>query len=183
MPEWGWGGHPVVRKLLPVLILPGLMVTDYLERPSQGEVAMSLDGLSIRRTDEGHFVLVHIDKTQKLETEKHRSVDLDEVVDRLLDGHGKNNTQSRLSQDYGPVLESMKYLVQKHAEIDQEDFPVNWTDPLELYGCIREELIGFGVNLNQESMKVANLVFYKGPEWVWKNRLRLVAEKVFVRES
>jgi len=143
---------------------------------------MSFDGLSIRRTDEGHFVLVHIDKAQKLETEKHRSVDLDEVVDRLLDGHGKSNTQRRLSPDYGPVLESMRYLVQKYTQIDDEDFPVNWTDPLELYGCIREELIGYEVNLDHERRKIANLVFYKGPEWVWKNRLRLVAEKVSVSE-
>ena len=143
---------------------------------------MSFDGLSIRRTDEGHFILVHIDKAQKLEKEKHRSVDLNEVVDRLLDGHGKSNTQRRLSPDYGPVLESMRYLVQKYTQIDDEDFPVNWTDPLELYGCIREELIGSEVNMDHERREIANLVFYKGPEWVWKNRLRLVAEKVSVSE-
>jgi hypothetical protein len=143
---------------------------------------MSLDGLSIRRTYEGQFVLIHIDKTQKFETEKHRSVDLDEVVDRLLDGHGKNNTQRRLSRDYRPVLEIIRYLVQEYPAIDDEDFPVNWTDPLELYGCIREELIGSEVNPDHERREIANLVFYKGPEWVWKNRLRLVAEKVFVSE-
>lgn len=124
---------------------------------------MSLDGLSIRRTDEGQFVLIHIDKTQKLETEKHRSIDLDEVVDRLLDRHGKNNTQRRLSQDYRPVLEIIRYIVQEYPTIDDEDFPVNFTDPLELYGCIREKLIGSEINPDHGRREIANLVFTKVP--------------------
>jgi hypothetical protein len=62
---------------------------------------MSINDLSIRRTDEGHFALVHI---EKIETERHRSVDLDEIVDRLLEGHEKSSGKGELSRDYGPVL-------------------------------------------------------------------------------
>jgi hypothetical protein len=32
--------------------------------------------------------------------------------------------------------------------------------------------------MDGERKKLAGLIFDSGPEWVWKNRLRLVAEKV-----
>jgi len=140
---------------------------------------MSINDLSSRRTDEGHFALVHIDKIQKIETERHRSVDLDEIVDRLLEGHEKSSGKGELSRDYGPVLEVIRNLFKKYPCQIDEDFPTRWTDTMELYGRLREELIRLGVNLDQERREVADLVFYKGPEWVWKNRLRLVAERVF----
>jgi len=55
--------------------------------------------------------LVHIDKAQKLRR-KAPFCNLDEVVDRFLDGHEKTTHREALP-DYGPILESMRYLVQK----------------------------------------------------------------------
>lgn len=144
---------------------------------------MSINDLSIRRTHEGHFVLVHLDKIQKTEMEKHRSADLEEVVDRLLDGHEKSSIKRGGSRDYGPVMEIIRNLFQKYPYQTVEGFPTRWTDTLELYGCLREELARYNVNPDQERKEVASLVFYKGPEWVWKNRLRLVAERVFSLSS
>jgi hypothetical protein len=75
---------------------------------------MGINDLNIRKTDEGHFVLVHIDKIQKIETEKHRSADLDEIIDRLLDGHELSSNTGEPSRDYGPVLEVIRNLFEKY---------------------------------------------------------------------
>ena len=139
---------------------------------------MAMNDLSIRKTDEGHFVLVHIDKTRKVESERHRSSDLDEIVERLLDGHKKSGIRGKPSRDYGPLMKAMRDLCEKFPQQDHESFPSHWTDPLELYGCISEELTRHDANLEHERRELSDLVFERGPEWVWKNRVRLVAEKV-----
>jgi hypothetical protein len=140
---------------------------------------MNFDGLSIRRTSEGQFVLVHMDNVQKVETEKHRSTDLEEIVDRLIEGHEINHAKDNSILDYGPILAIINSLSQRYPNLDDERFPENWTEPLDLYGCICEELIRYDVDLAQERRRLAGLVFDKGPEWVWKNRVRLTAERVY----
>ena len=144
---------------------------------------MAMKDLSIRKTDEGHFVIVQIDRVKKQEIEKHRSRNLEEVVERFFDRNELSVTNGEPIRDYAPVLEIIKSLPQKYPSLYDEGIPANWTDPLELYGCIGEELIRFEANLDQERREVADLVFYNGPEWVWKNRYRLVAERVFFLSS
>lgn len=138
---------------------------------------MSTNHLRIRRTDEGHFTLVRMDKAQKKVTEKHCSGNLDEVIERLLDQHEKTRQQARSSRDYGPVLAAIRDLSQDYPSLNREDFPADWTDPLELYGCLVRELARVQIDPDAERRRLARLIFDCGPEWVWKTRLRLVAER------
>jgi hypothetical protein len=142
------------------------------------EPAVSINHLRIRRTGEGHFTLVQMDSTQKRVTEKHCSGDLEEVMERLLDRHQETNAQSKRARDYGPVLEIIKNLPRRYPCMDHEDLPDDWTDPLDLYGCLVQELSRLQIDMDSERKKLAGLIFDSGPEWVWKNRLRLVAERV-----
>jgi len=59
---------------------------------------------------------------------------------------------------------------------------VGWTDPLDLYGVYQCELIDPGLDLDKEISDLQGLVDVKGPEWVWKNRQRLVAERILIRD-
>jgi hypothetical protein len=43
-------------------------------------------------------------------------------------------------------------------------------------------LDGPGTDLDQERADLNGLLDKKGPEWVWENRQRLVAERVFIRD-
>jgi len=139
---------------------------------------VSTNHLRIRRTDEGHFTLVRMDKAQKKITEKHCSGNLDEVIERLLDQHERTRRQARSARDYGPVLENIRNLSRDYPCLSHEDFPADWTDPLELYGCLARELARVQIDTDAERRRLARLIFDCGPEWVWRNRLRLVAERV-----
>jgi len=134
--------------------------------------------LSIRKTGAGHFTLVKMDKAQNRVTEKHCSGNLEEVIERLLDQHEKTRVQAKCARDYGPVLEIIKTLSRGYPCLNHEDFPADWTDPLELYGCLVRELSRVQIDMDAERRKLARLIFDSGPEWVWKNRLRLAAERV-----
>ncbi len=139
---------------------------------------MSIHHLGIRKTDKGHFTLVQLDKTQKRVTEKHCSGELEEVIDRLLDRREKTSAPEQRARDYGPVLEIIKKLARTYPCLNDEDFPANWSDSLDLYGCLIHELVRLRIDMDSERRKLAGLIFDSGPEWVWKNRLRLVAERV-----
>jgi hypothetical protein len=139
---------------------------------------VSINHLRIHKTDKGRFALVQLDKAQKRVAERHGSGDLEEMIDQLLDRHEKNSAQGKRARDYAPVLESIKNLSRDYPCVNDEDFPANWTDSLDLYGCLLQELARFRIDMDSERKKLASLIFDSGPEWVWKNRLRLVAEKV-----
>jgi hypothetical protein len=142
------------------------------------EVAMSTNDLNIRRTEDGHFILVHKDPIHQVEKEQFRSSDLGEVMERLLDGIDQASISKAQARDYGPVVEILQDLYRGHPCYEREGFPSGWMDPLELYGCTRDELIRNPIDLAHERKKLAGLVFEKGPEWVWRNRLRLLAERI-----
>lgn len=139
---------------------------------------MSIHHLRIRKTDKGHFTLVQLDRTQKRVTENHCSGELEEVIDSLLDQREQTTALAERARDYGPVLETIKNLSGSYPCLNDEDFPANWSDSLELYGCLVQELARLRVDPDTERRKLAGLIFDSGPEWVWKNRLRLVAERV-----
>jgi hypothetical protein len=98
-------------------------------QPPQKEVAMSFDGLSIRRTGKGQFVLVHMDSIQKVKTEKQHSSDFEEIVDRLIEGHEINHAKDKSILDYGPILAIINSLSERYPHSDDEGYPENWTEP------------------------------------------------------
>jgi len=139
---------------------------------------MNSSHLRIRKTDKGHFTLVQLAGSRKRVAQKHWCGALEEVIDRLLDAHEKNKSRQGHARDFGPVLEGIQTLSRRYPCLNREDYPANWTDLLELYGCLVRELDRFLVDLDSERKALAGLIFDYGPEWVWKNRLRLVAERV-----
>ena len=63
-----------------------------------------------------------------------------------------------------------------------EDYPEGWIDPLELYGVYLWELIELELDLVRERTDLQDLIDKKGPEYVWENPQRLVAERLFIRD-
>ena len=63
-----------------------------------------------------------------------------------------------------------------------QELPKDWTDPLELYGQCLQELIHPRVDLERERADLQELLDKNGPEHVWQFRLRLVAERVFIKD-
>ena len=59
---------------------------------------------------------------------------------------------------------------------------MDWTDPLDLYGVYLWELIDTELDLDKERSDIQGLVDEKGPGWFWRNRQRLVAERIFIRD-
>lgn len=142
------------------------------------EADVSTNHLMIRRTGAEHFTLVRMDEAQRKVTEKHCSGNLEEVIERLLDQHEKTRRQAKIARDYGPVLAAIRNLSRGYPCLDREDFPADWTDPLELFGCLVRELARVRIDTAAERRRLTRLIFDCGPEWVWKNRLRLVAERI-----
>jgi len=130
-------------------------------------------------TKGGEFVLFLNNHSQKLVSEVCRSRDLDEVVDRLkLEMKKRKHFMNALS-NYLPVLNIIDELEGKYPYGMQERFPEGWTDPLDLYGCYGKELDD---SVYRESREIEKLLQTKSPEWIWNSRLRLVAERIFIRE-
>ena len=84
--------------------------------------------------------------------------------------------------NYTSVFRYMDELEAKFPEAPSQEFPEDWTDPLELYGVYLQELIHPRVDLERERADLQELLNKKGPEYVWQCRLRLVAERVFIRD-
>jgi len=57
----------------------------------------------------------------------------------------------------------------------QERFPADWKDPLDLYGRFRAELTAAVFDSTVERNQVKELIRLHGAEWVWSNRHRLVS--------
>jgi hypothetical protein len=123
------------------------------------------------------------EKLRRIETAANRSAHLEEIVDRLFDGHQPDRLQAKPARGNGPLTATIRTRSEICSGAQGGSFPVDWTDPVELYGCIREVLIPFEIDLERERRELARVVFDKGPERVWKNRLRLVAGKIFCFRS
>ena len=84
--------------------------------------------------------------------------------------------------NYAPVMGFIDKLEARFPDAGAEAFPDEWTDPLELYGQYRKELMKPGADLDRERAGLQELLDKHNPEWVWKYRLKLVAERVFMRD-
>jgi hypothetical protein len=65
----------------------------------------------------------------------------------------------------------------------RDRFPVDWKDPLELYGSFRAELTALGFDSTVERNQVKELIRLHGAEWVWSNRHRLVSLRKFLSRA
>jgi hypothetical protein len=137
----------------------------------------------IVETEDGEFVLYRHIQSQELDIETYRSRDLDLVVEQIKQERGYRKHHNGGFNNYAPVLEGITSLTNKFPCHDKEDFPTDWTDPLDLYGCFLEELFSLEIEIESARKEIAELVFSKGAEWVWRNRKRLVAEKAHTRSS
>lgn len=61
----------------------------------------------------------------------------------------------------------------------REKFPTGWTDPLELYGLLRQQLTPPEFDPPTERVQVSELVRRHGAQWVWHNRQRLLSLRRF----
>jgi hypothetical protein len=136
----------------------------------------------IIETRDGEFVLYLHNHDQKLISEQHRSTVLDEVVNKLREKIDYRRHFMNAQNNYAPVLQASDKLEDKYPDGKGEDYPVGWTDPLDLYGAYQCELIEPDLDMdNNERMDLQGLMDEKGPGWVWRNRQRLVAEQMFIR--
>jgi hypothetical protein len=76
------------------------------------------------------------------------------------------------------VLGFQDQLEEKYPEAKTETFPAGWKDPFDLYGEYRHELEDPRLDLDRERADLLKLLDKEGPEWVWKYRLKLVAESI-----
>jgi len=127
----------------------------------------------------GEFVLFLNNHSRKLVSEVCRSRDLDEVVDRLKkEMKYRKHFMSALNNEI-PILNQIDELKNKYPDGMQEQFPEEWKRPLELYGCFGKELED---STYRESREIEKLLETKSPEWIWDSRIRLVAERIFIRD-
>ena len=94
----------------------------------------------------------------------------------------KKHFQNALS-NYLPVIGIIDEFDEKNGSDDSpERFPENWTDPLELYGQSLKELIVRNYALEEECDELEEFLDDHSPQYVWENRRRLVAERIFIHE-
>jgi hypothetical protein len=143
------------------------------------ENIMNYVTFKIDETKSGDFVLFLHNHHQKLISEVFRSKDLDQVVSKLK---GKMEYRKHFMNalcNYVPVLNIIDDLEQKYPDAKNDKFPEEWKRPLELYGCYGKELDD---STYRESREIEKLFTTKSPLWIWKNRIRLVAERLFIRD-
>ena len=136
----------------------------------------------IKETRDGQFVLYLHNHHQQKVYEHFRSRNLDEVVDKLKGQIEYRRHFMNALGNFAPVMGFMDKLEAKYPDAQAEAFPEGWTDPLDLYGQYRQELMKLGADLDQERADLQQLLDKHGPEWVWQYRLKLVGERVFIRE-
>ena len=136
----------------------------------------------IKETKDGQFVLYLHNHAQQKVHEQLRSKNLDEVVDKLKKGMNYRTHFNNALGNYTPVFRFMDELEARFPDAGAEAFPDGWTDPLELYGQYRAELMKRGADLDRERANLREVLDKHGPEWVWQYRLKLVAERVFIRD-
>jgi len=130
-------------------------------------------------TKGGEFVMFLNNHSRKLVSEVCRSRDLDEVVSRLKKEMKYRKHFMNALSNYTPVLSKIDELKQKYPDGMQEQFPEGWERPLELYGCFGKELED---STYRESREIEKLLETKSSTWIWENRIRLVAERLFIRD-
>ena len=131
----------------------------------------------IGETKSGDFVLFLHNYHQKLISEKFRSKDIDEVVSKLKDEMKYRKRFMSAYSNYMPVFNIIEDLKQKYPDGKNERFPEGWERPFELYGCYGSELDD---STYRESREIENLFKTKSPVWVWQNRIRLIAKRLFI---
>ena len=136
----------------------------------------------IIETRSGEFVLYLHNHARKLVSEQHRSKNLEEVVNRLQESTEYRKHFMNALGNYMPVIKIIEDLKGKYAYGTSDEFPKDWADPLELYGDYLQDLITPNLDLDKERSDVLALVEKQGSEWVWENRLNLVAERIFIRD-
>jgi hypothetical protein len=136
----------------------------------------------IKETKGGDFVLYLHNHAQEKVYEQLRSKNLEEVLDKLKKGMDYRRHFNNALGNYTPVFRYMDELGAKFPEAPSQKFPEDWTDPLDLYGVYLQELIHPRVDLGRERADWQELLNKKGPEYVWQCRLRLVAERVYMRD-
>ena len=82
--------------------------------------------------------------------------------------------------NYLPVLKRLYELDETCLNCSDETFPEDWTDPLELYGRYLTELKKHTSYLYGERRELLSLLEQKGPEFIWRNRWMLVAQRIFI---
>jgi len=135
----------------------------------------------IIETPSGEFVLFLHNHAKKLVSEEFRSKNLEEVVNRLEGGMEYRKHFMNALGNYAPVLKIIDDLTEKYPDGSAEEFPEGWSDALELYGSCAQELITPKFDREKERYDLLSLLEKQSPEWVWENRLRLVAERIFIR--
>jgi len=136
----------------------------------------------IVETQSGEFVLFLHNHDRKLVSEEFRSKNLEEVVERLKEKMEYRRHFMNALGNYAPVLGAIEELKEKYPDVEAEEFPDGWSDPLELYGSCIKDLITPELDLDKEREDLLSLLEKHSPEYVWKNRLRLVAERIFIRD-
>jgi len=127
----------------------------------------------------GEFVLYLNNYSKKLIKEIYRSKNIDEVVERLKKEMKYREHFMNALSNYMPVLNRIDNLEKKYPDGMNEKFPNGWIDPHELYGCYGNELDD---STYRENRELEELLRTKSPEWIWKNRMRLVAESLYIRD-
>jgi hypothetical protein len=120
--------------------------------------------------------------SKKLVSEQFRSKNLDEVVNRLKGAIEYRKHFMNALGNYAPVLSIIEDLEEQYSDGAAEEFSEKWADPLELYGSYIQDLISPELDMDKERYDLRSLLEKHSPEWVWKNRLRLVAERIFIRD-
>ena len=88
----------------------------------------------------------------------------------------------RALSNYIPVLKNIDVLDEKYPDKYKEEYPESWNDPLELYGCYLNELNLSEDQKTKERISINELISRHSPQWVWQNRMRLVAEIIYIRD-
>ena len=143
---------------------------------------MSYVTFKIIETRSGEFVLFLHNHSQKLVSEQFRSKNLDQVVNKLKGAMEYRKHFMNALGNYAPVLSIIEDLEEQYSHGAVEEFPEEWADPLELYGSYIQNLITPESDLDKERYDLRSLIEKHSPEWVWENRLSLVAERIFIRD-
>jgi hypothetical protein len=93
-----------------------------------------------------------------------------------------NNGFKRALNNYIPVLNIIDGLGEIYPERHKEEYPEGWADPLELYGCYLNELNLSEEQKAEEKISINEFISRYSAKWVWKNRMRLVAEMIYIRD-
>jgi hypothetical protein len=101
-----------------------------------------------------------------------------DLSDEEYETHFKNALSN-----YIPVLGIIDEIYEKYPpDMRNEKFPVGWTDILELYGCYLKELKDRQFDLETERRLLKELFVDHSSQWIWGNRLRLVAERIYIHD-